>query len=80
MYYYTGKTLKIFAIIKVITIKSPIYFVKNGTIKRNYAYYVKHILHKKKQLRAGELTTVFFFSTMNDKYTINYLIKLKNMR
>ena len=29
-------------------------------VNRNYAYYVMHILHKKKQLRAGELTTAFF--------------------
>ena len=41
--------------------------------------FIVTICDKKKQLRAGELITVFFFLTMNDKYTINYLIKLKNM-
>jgi hypothetical protein len=79
MYYYTGKTLKIFAIIKVITIKmSSLLFKKLDKI--GIIPFIITICDKKKQLRAGELTTVFFFSTMNDKYNINYLIKLKNMR
>ena len=38
-----------------------------------------NIWDKKKQLRAGELITVFLFSTMNDKYSlINYKYKEKN--
>ena len=32
----------------------------NYMVNRNYAHYVMHILHKKKQLRAGELTTAFY--------------------
>ena len=40
--------------------------------------FIVTISDKKKQLRAGELITVFFFLTMNDKYTIiNYKYKEK---
>ena len=40
--------------------------------------FIVTISDKKKQLRAGELITVFFFLTMNDKYTIiNYKYKQK---
>ena len=40
--------------------------------------FIVTICDKKKQLRAGELTTVFFFLTMNDKYSIiNYKYKEK---